>query len=572
MNAIFWLMMLPLFLSADAVSEDLHPVLTPETSSRLNDVFGNRKTAAIPGGWSLESLEIQEDRATLRFRKGKRRCILDLRHPSFSGEDSKPNAATSEVAGPFSVSFPDEKPCLPARTLKDVHARLKALDAGRIWSHAGTPTPPESWRSESLELAEALLDRGEIASARRILDAVGKMPEASPMFRAEHFWLKLRLTALEGRFDEAQRMLENLPDASDGDLRAFARRRVFETARLDILEGRFDDGLSRLSTLEESAQDPDGAPDIGGMRCLFLDRQADRLGKAHGLEKKIEFLSPALERFPNCASVRATLSEALLSRNETEKALKLAEEGVKSRPDSERFLAVYAAALRRAERYEDALDTFEKAYRISKNPRYIGLFSTVASMHGTDHRYRDCRKRQEADPKDLLLRHAVAVMGYYRGRFEETKRMMDALREELPQDDRVYIYGAMSRYALGDWEGARTWLDDLAALGPERDPDLYYCQAVLWHRKDRARSLEALDKYLSFSPGPDAYRPKRARAIEIRRELAAGKNVPEWDPSTHGCGQAANASGLLFLLCLALPFMARRKQLTIRQGGGNRRS
>ncbi len=501
------------------------------------------------GGYKLGSIDIRENRILLEIGKGKR--IWKLTLTQAEAADS-----SGDVAGPFAVSFEKNTPAAMKKALlRGLRKRLASLKTDQVWSRAAWSAEeelgPGAWTaSEIRDITTKLLDGNETDLAERAIHLLKRIPESSEFPR-----LDLRLMAAKGAFGPAETLLDRLKKEKKIEDSEFS----WEHARLSILKGDMAGAMKDLKHYRE--QKSEKQADL-----CSIDTLANLLILRDEHFRSLELRKAMNENFPECLDIFANRARHQLDIRQDREALQTIENVARAHPEHVALQQALAAALRRNKRQMEAVDIYAKIYNKTGSERMLSLYSTIISQNP------DCmphlekaRKLNAEHPDNLMYKHSLGVLSHYCGFHEDTIRIMDELREKLPTNARVYIYGAMSRYETGDWQGAKEWLDELARIGTA-DPDLYYCQAVIHHLKDPKLALKHLDEYLRHPQGPDEMPLKRVRSMEIREMLVKGKPVTYWIKNAEGKAKGCRAVPLSFphglmLLWLVVGLYFRRKRI-----------
>lgn len=264
--------------------------------------------------------------------------------------------------------------------------------------------------------------------------------------------------------------------------------------------------------------------------------------------------------------------------------------GWPSRVDSDEYargLELYRRG-QRAEAYELYLRLARKNVH---HPGVLGmLIANLASSSLTVARVAGLAAEADAHPGDKLAQLLAGVAAHYHahneGKTLEEKRQyyqialryLQRARPDLDFEPRLHIYLAVSDFRLGHQEDAEKHIEDAVALGG-KDPDVYYCRAEIFQRKNLPRSLEDLRAYMAMieqnvrtgapsSPGKDA----RVRAMyehlqAVSRGEASGEEI--FDPieaidrTRQIRGLAAAGLGVVTAAALGAALYRRRR----RRGG-----
>ena len=186
----------------------------------------------------------------------------------------------------------------------------------------------------------------------------------------------------------------------------------------------------------------------------------------------------------------------------------------KSRPEfPPRFVerAAQAQALYEDDRAEEALEIYLELAR-SPYARHANILGHVVASVASSEPGREDVDRYVADaeahPEDALRQFLAGIAAHYsahyKGRdrenrvwlYNRTIEYLERCEDAFPEQPRVYIYQAVSHYRLGHQDRAEALIEKAITLG-EHDPDVYYCRAEIWHRKDPLKAIEDIDRYLT---------------------------------------------------------------------------
>jgi tetratricopeptide (TPR) repeat protein len=172
--------------------------------------------------------------------------------------------------------------------------------------------------------------------------------------------------------------------------------------------------------------------------------------------------------------------------------------------------------------YDHAIDLLkerkaDEAYPIlhdlaRREPRFgtlSGLVPSISGMVLSWDRVRAFAARADAAPDDPLASFETGVAAHYLGHgqllcpedkrraYEMSVKYLERVREAYADEPRVWIYLAVSYRRLGRQADAEAAIEKAVAMGT-RDADAFYCRAEVWHRKDPARAVADIRKYLEI--------------------------------------------------------------------------
>jgi len=132
--------------------------------------------------------------------------------------------------------------------------------------------------------------------------------------------------------------------------------------------------------------------------------------------------------------------------------------------------------------------------------------------HGPKGNARVDRLLRDADDNrdDKLKQFLAGVAVHYRGHgqattraakradYERAIRYLQRARPDLDHAPRLWIYLSVSYLRTGKQEAAEDAIDRAAKADGGEDADVYYCAAEVYHRKDPARAIKDIDRYLAI--------------------------------------------------------------------------
>ncbi len=538
MMAWLWIFLAAIVSSGvDPYPAHSEPVLPTATVAELGSRLKQLKCGEA--SFNLDTLSAERYSVEACFRSSTHSpfCI-QLRHPSRKLDGDRP-------AGAFVIGLSSSLKSTPSTAILDCIARtLVSLAPDSVWAIAKQATPklPDNLSSDTIgdliEVMEDLLNQDQT-------DATVKLLKISQDLRLpENRLLPLRIcvAAQTGDFTTAKRILDQTSDSPDSvPLTAAALWVAVLSNDSPNWKKLFESNILPNNLTEQ------------GRTLVHIGEWLTRNKEDVNI---MDFWESTLNQLPTCEPLWSAYTEHMLETEQFTRLVATADQALLLHPEATFILNAKASALRRLHRYPEAMRIYEKLYELTGNIHNVVLHSTVAARSLDDAPYEAIRARHAADPDNLLFQHTLAVTSYYRRNYETVIPLMDNLREKMPDSARVYIYGAMSRYELGDWEGCREWLSVLESH-ETTDPDLYYCLAILWHRRDRDKALAYLDRYFAYPPEPEDDPTKRERAYEYRQRLVAGQSIPAWIPAVERragfpWGWSALAGCLLLVLAVAV--------------------
>ncbi|MFH1532825.1 MAG: hypothetical protein ABIK09_19045 [Pseudomonadota bacterium] len=228
--------------------------------------------------------------------------------------------------------------------------------------------------------------------------------------------------------------------------------------------------------------------------------------------------------------------------------------GRRNRPAPELPAAFVEAEQRARQLYDDqrGKEALEIYLELARSPyaRHANILGmVVASMASTQPEQEEVDARiaaAAADPDDPLRQFVAGITAHYsahyRGKNRENRVWLynltiDHLKrceDAFPEQPRVFLYQAVSHYRLGHQEEAERLIEKAVTLG-EHDPDVYYCRAEIWHRKDPEKAVQDIDIYLQkieeihqrYNETPPEAKIQRVRSMQ-EYLLAVAKGDAEY--------------------------------------------
>ena len=227
-------------------------------------------------------------------------------------------------------------------------------------------------------------------------------------------------------------------------------------------------------------------------------------------------------------------------------------------PHAEALPAALLASLRGVERMaregdgQGVLDVVVPLARRDPHPLVLGALvvgaAQLAGGPGGAQAVDRLIAEAAAHPDDDVARFLAGVAVHYRGHtqgatraeksadYERAITLLEPLRERFASSPRLWIYLAVSYVRTGRQADAEQAIERAAAADGGHDADVWYCRAEVWHRKDPARALADIDRYIeqmriNVQQGAWSAPEKERRVTEMRAlmaDVAAGRQpVPE---------------------------------------------
>jgi|GEM_PF-6606576 len=486
----------------------------------------------------IDSVSIEKDRIKICLKPANK-CVYLVRPTKDTGKSLAIEAGTSKLPPAQLADLKQAIDTVPLSIWKKVKMENKALfglDSG--WANA-------IWY---------LLQHDAVGYGRKLIESLEEYEQ--DMVGLKLF--KVVILALDNDVPGARKILKQLVDS--GNTSSLIQ---LTDGMLDAFDNKVDVGVKKINS------SLNGFPKSSFDRCNTANLLPELMAK-NGMEKKSIAVWTALEKeMPDCHLVLVAHATQLLDWGKNDDALQLIETSLKNDRKNIGKLVAKSRILRRLKRIPEALEVLSLVNDIQPNDHnMISMHSTMAStmMHLDDYLAKMLARVAKNDD-DLFAKHAAAVMSYYHGDFEVSKKLSKEVMKLMPKNSRARIYNSMSKYQLGDWDAALKGIQKLEEIGTD-DPDLYYCYAMIWSGKDTNQARIYLEQYLARPTGPDSIPEKQQRAWKEWEGLKKGIPPKAWQPgeeyptkmvsksSKDGDNQSPLNMILIFLLFVGLGFGA----------------
>lgn len=235
-------------------------------------------------------------------------------------------------------------------------------------------------------LGRVLLQQGDVEGARDVLAqfANSDNPNAAPMARS----LQAAIMFSQNQIDESLELLRETADSGEGEADMGAEMQML---RIQMMSGRFDEAERLLEELR--AEDPENV----ALRLLEANLSAVRGNR----EEAIRVLREVVEDAPEQIIAIQRLYTLLNETGQGEEATQVLSEALERQPDEPQLLVLRALELERAAEPEEAIAIYERLYE--QNPDDIIAANNLASMLAT--------ARDDAESIDRAYRIAQRLRG-----------------------------------------------------------------------------------------------------------------------------------------------------------------
>ncbi len=157
-----------------------------------------------------------------------------------------------------------------------------------------------------------------------------------------------------------------------------------------------------------------------------------------------------------------------------------------------------------------------------------------------------------ADSDNTLLQFEVGVMLHYAQRYAESDNFLEKAKTLWPKDPRILIYTSMNAYRSGRQKEAEEKIEVAFESATKKDPDLFYCRAVIFRNTNLPKAIENLQRYLDVMNPRGGSEEKQAMVnsfmgnmrAELKRREAGEPSRPFADPEESFFGEPPGSPGL----------------------------
>lgn len=392
-------------------------------------------------------------------------------------------------------------------------------------------------------LAAAAADDAEKAE-ELFKESIGDSPPTARLAEAYGRFLER-----EGRWKDARAVYESAMERAPSDpVMMAAVTRTTERKRPDALVSTGRRGAAEALYGLASAF----ARDDGGIRlslvylrlALYLepDMEAPRLllGNVLEAQERWEEAAQVYENFdatsPYYRPAQVGRADALSRIDQIDEALEALSALEKVYPDDVSAPIAIGDLMRRAERYEEARDAYDRAMVIIGEPeeRYWSLFYARGVSHERigdwDKAEADLKKALEFRPDQA---HVLNYLGYSwieQGRnLTEAREMIEKAVELRPEDGYITDSLGWVEYRLGDYEAAVKTMERAVELTPT-DPVINdHYGDTLWRVGRKLEARFQWKRAQSFEPEEQELKDRIARKLEVGLDvvLAEEKTAEE---------------------------------------------
>lgn len=476
---------------------------------------------------ALEGINIERDAVTFAFVVGGRTVRIRLVHPDMA-------PGTSAKTAKFALVLEDE---VPAALVRAFQTRVQALESRFEWAEetsarpttkvftpalpedatpfnllpANVPALPARVVSDFQEARDFLSKGQNKEAARKARAMVRSYPNDLAVLRAAASILRA-----SGRGKESLATMKKAASLSNS-------AQVIEMAASLLAAGRSKEAKAFLAG-DSSA--PQEAPECRLVAVLTLLAQEGRLDLARTY-------APSASSGERCVFVfRLKLAHALGDDALVDSA---AEAGLKAFPDDESLLYLWGYHYFAKQAMDRAISVWDRLVaRNLRFPAVLGQYGTAYLVAGRLDRngVNHMLERVQKDPNDLVASFLAGLGLYYLKAYERVVPLLEPVVKAVPNESRARLYLAMAHHFLGHQETAERMFEEMEPFA-YHDPDIYYCRSLIYRKRDLARAIREMERFLEvfvgerrLSFGPEKIEKARSDLERMRRGEVPEVNLP----------------------------------------------
>lgn len=496
-----------LFLSSVSIAQTY--VVGQKQAKEFGDIITNAK---LLGGWRISAIDAKKDHIVVKCQSPNQgEVAIGFYHLS---DKAGFEAKTTKFGLRVLSGTPGKG------LVKELAAIVRKGDSGFKWVPTSAPEAPANDHQliKKLMKAREHYAFGEKQDAVKLVDEVEKEARTPGVIaQAARYYMDFGIQDKGRRaFDRAIGIVQKRMKENPSNPHVTA-----EAISVYAMAGDIKKAEDLYWTLMSNHKEP-----MDGKQCL-----AGKSGAAMASAKKddlaLKFYHRVLKRFPNCKQVYLNAMYIEAKHKNFKEIDKLAEQALKRWPNDQDVLFTWGNVYHVSGKFKRAEDIFIKLAAI--NPRYPTLLSllggSLINLGKSDERLEYLKRQVKLHPDNLGWYYGLGAVYFYRKNYEKARIYMERTAKLAPNEARPKIYLALSLYWLGHRKAARKLLESINNLA-YKDPDVFFCQAIVWSDVDKKRSLKDMQKFMNIldnEPTRVQWGNKRARAHKILEELKHGK-------------------------------------------------
>ena len=501
-------------------------------------------------GWSLKSAQIKGGTIAATFEhKTDGSAQVNFGH-------SKSDIDGALVVGDF--AFKGAKGVIPSALLEELKKRVKMASDKFEWKSVQEGVDGKSGAGGQGSGAMSTTDRNSVAEVERIF--------ASAWDGSDPNWRKAldKLLARKGLHPEVLfAVAVNLRDRDERDPAKAMFQRTLSTVnksaeatpRLKLVRGGTLLALGKttegLAELDEALALKDSEHPVEP--CRMLDAIKLGTGQGNG-EAYRAWVDAFAKKHVDCISAPTIVALDYEARGQDDQAIKVIEQLLKNGKPEIKALDRLAGLYVKVGKPHDAVRVYRDiCSRGSCTDRVRGnLVWAQSGFHRHPKIIEEYVAKGLAAPDNILLQFEVGVMLHYAQRYEESDKFLENAKVLWPKDPRILIYTSMNAYRSGRQKEAEKKIEFAFDAATKKDPDLFYCRAVIFRNSDLPKAIENLQRYLDVMNRRGGSVEKQAMVnsfmgnmkAELKRREAGEPARPFADPEESFFGEPPGSPGL----------------------------
>jgi len=259
---------------------------------------------------------------------------------------------------------------------------------------------------------------------------------------------------------------------------------------------------------------PDPKDKIGEYRLFFQGNVYETRGD---FQRAQQYYEELLHLNPHVPHNYVRLAYVLQRMEKTQEAVRLLEQGRERMPDSKIIQTGLGFAYLNAGMKEEALETCQQALRL--DPKFFDVLFLAGTIMWMEKKWAEAldyfEKAIEIEPENKILQQRYAFCLRAVGKSQEALNILERLKQEYPEDHKIYLDLAYLYSSTGDSGMARAHIKQAIEINPA--PDTYFDAAFLLEKMgDLKEAIHHLKWYLEKTEESDT--PRKIRARKTLRE------------------------------------------------------
>jgi Tfp pilus assembly protein PilF len=458
-----------------------------------------------PGGWLLVSAQIQQDVVIASYQRGQ------------------------ELPIQAKLTHPDAAPAGALRTAKIAIAADLLPEEVRAALQAQVEKESSEWKWQSAAQA-APVGHPSAATATDRAPPIGDDP-ASQLLAVR------AALAQSEQLPPLQRAAAQVSIAWQFKRIGDAEANVLFHRHVDLAGQSAQAALVRWSAQLGQGGQPGGldptAADQSVALCQAATAVAEDVQRGGQAEAAMDLLAQVVKRDPNCR--QAALMSAQLAQiiGTTPLAIQTLQPLLAAHPGDIELAVTMANLERQGDKLDQALERLLKLDLAQVPPgsplvlpmTRVFIDAVGAQLPAAMTYTQKVRALSDQNPNDSIAAFIAGTILHHSGDWQSSNRYLLRSESAFAREPRQFLYSAMNHLHLGEQAEAERRVIHAFRMGT-RDPDVWYCRAMIFARSRPEQSLADLSNYLAAVKGTaDNPARKSAYVTKVMTDLQACKDA-----------------------------------------------